>query len=242
MFNFSTRSQEAEIMDDLDMKGEELASTLRQLANVNKWLGGTEIVLNALKNLLKSHTKSQDSIKIIDIGCGGGEILRRLADWCRKSKINAVFTGIDANEFTIDYAKEHSKNYPEISYQQINIFSKEFSDLEYDIAICSLFLHHFKEDEIDSILKSINHSARIGFIINDLHRSKIAYFLFNLVTGFLGASPMIKYDGKLSIKKSFLKQDLKNFLVNLKNISYNISWKWAFRYVVVAQKTNNPII
>jgi hypothetical protein len=63
-----------------------------------------------------------------------------------------------------------------------------------------------------------------------------------LVTGFLGASPMIKYDGKLSIKKSFLKQDLKNLLVNLKNISYNISWKWAFRYVVVAHKTNNPII
>jgi 2-polyprenyl-3-methyl-5-hydroxy-6-metoxy-1,4-benzoquinol methylase len=236
MLNFSTRSQETEIMDDLDMKGEELASTLRQIENVNKWLGGLSIALSGVKRLLKKQSKTGKTFKIIDIGCGGGETLRLIADWCRENEIQVELLGIDANGFTIEFAKNNAKAYPEISFEKVNIFSEEFSKLEYDIALCSLFLHHFQEEEILSILNTINQSSKIGFIINDLQRSKIAYFLFDLVTRILGASYMVRHDGKLSVKKSFLKKELQNYLKLAGLLNYQISWKWAFRYQVIAHK------
>jgi 2-polyprenyl-3-methyl-5-hydroxy-6-metoxy-1,4-benzoquinol methylase len=232
--NFKTRSYEPEIMDDLEMEGEELASTLRQIAMVNKYLGGTEVVLAGVKKLLKG--KSVDRpIKIIDLGCGGGEILRKIADWGAKKGIELELMGVDANAFIVDYAADLSQDYSNIRYRQINIFSPEFEDLEYDIALCSLFLHHFTDQEIVELMKKMRKSAKIGLLINDLHRSKLAHTLFDLVTRILGASHMVRYDGKLSIRRAFRRKDLEEYMQKAQIQNYDVKWKWAFRYQLIAE-------
>jgi len=76
------RRNDIEIMDDLDMSGELLIGALDKLTIINKWLGGNQLTLNGVRKLIKNLDKSKE-ITIVDLGCGGGDILRVLADYAR---------------------------------------------------------------------------------------------------------------------------------------------------------------
>lgn len=235
MPDFSKRSYEPEMMDDLNMEGEELASTLRQIANVNRWLGGTALILNGIKKIIEKGKKSE-TLKIADFGCGGGEILREIAIWARKNQIKLELTGFDANAYTIAYAKAQSAAFSEIKYEQLDIFEFEAIQNQFDISLCSLFLHHFNDAQILMIIKKLYAASSKAVLINDLQRSKLAYNLFKLVTFVLSASKMVRHDGLLSIRKSFRKNELKSLATEASVNKFTINWKWAFRYEMLLLK------
>lgn len=231
--NTTYRSNQIELMDDLTMQGKLLRDTLNKIAMINKRLGGNNVTLKGLKQLLKA-TDSDKVLTIIDLGCGNGDMLREIANYGRKSSRKFKLLGVDANEFTIHYANELSKEYEEITYEQLDVFSKDFEKLEYDLVIATLFIHHFKEEAIIDLLKKISSKARIGIIINDLHRHKLAYYLFKIVSFFIGNS-MVQHDGLLSILRGFKKMELKALAKHI-NYKSSIHWKWAFRYQWIIQK------
>ena len=141
IINTKYRTNQVELMDDFTMSGTLLRETLDQLAKINRWLGGNSITLNGLKKMLKNKPKDK-ILTILDIGCGNGDMLRIIADYGRKEGYTFKLIGIDANEFTIDYAKKLSRNYNEISYFQQDVFSDKFKDFSYDIVLVNLILHH----------------------------------------------------------------------------------------------------
>lgn len=214
-------------MDDFTMKGELLRDTLDKLGRINKWLGGNRISINGIDVLLKGRPKTQ-TYTIVDLGCGHGDILRLVADFGRKNAYNFKLIGIDANQDTVDYANELSESYPELSFKNEDIFSEKFQEKECDIVLATLFLHHFKEDEILRLLSNLSDKASIGIVVNDLHRSEIAYGLFKLL-GIVISNYMIKQDGLTSILRAFKREDLERMSETLK-LKSKISWKWAFRY------------
>ncbi len=221
------RSDKTEIMDDFTMKGKLMRDTLDKLGSINKWLGGNRITFNGIAQLLKGLPKDK-TYTIIDLGCGHGDILRLVADFGKKKGYNFELIGIDANQDAIDYANELSANYPELSFRNEDIFSEEFQEINYDIALTTLFLHHFKEDEIVTLLSSLSNKATLGIVVNDLQRSEIAYGLFKLL-GVVFSNHMIKQDGLTSILRAFKREDLEGISKKL-NLKSQIRWKWAFRY------------
>jgi 2-polyprenyl-3-methyl-5-hydroxy-6-metoxy-1,4-benzoquinol methylase len=214
-------------MDDFNMKGELLRDTLDKLGSINKWLGGNRITIDGIGQLLKGKPKNK-TYTIIDLGCGHGDILRLVADFGRKQGYDFELIGIDANQDAIDYANELSENYPELTFRNEDIFSKEFQNIEFDIALTTLFLHHFKEEEILKVLSNLSTKATLGVVVNDLQRSEIAYGLFKLLSIVI-SNYMIKQDGLTSILRAFKREDLER-ISNKLNLKSQIRWKWAFRY------------
>jgi len=221
------RSNKTEIMDDFTMKGDVLRDTLDKLGRINKWLGGNRITIDGIGELLKNRSKIK-TYTIIDLGCGHGDILRLVADFGRKNGYKFKLIGIDANQDTVDYANELSSDYPEVSFKNEDIFSEAFQEKECDIVLATLFLHHFKEDEILRLLSNLSTKATIGIVVNDLQRSEIAYGLFKLLSMVI-SNYMIKQDGLTSILRAFKREDLERISEKL-NLKSQISWKWAFRY------------
>ena len=221
------RSNEPELMDDFSMKGELLRDTLDKLGKINKWLGGNHVTLNGLKKVLIDQPKNK-LITIIDLGCGHGESLRLIGDYGRQEGYKFKLIGIDANQDAIDYAIELSQDYEELTFENIDIFSEEFQDLDYDVVLSTLFLHHFNQDEIHNLLKIITSKAKLGIVVNDLHRNKVAYGLFKLL-GLVISNHMIVQDGLTSILRAFKREELENISKQL-NLKSQICWKWAFRY------------
>jgi 2-polyprenyl-3-methyl-5-hydroxy-6-metoxy-1,4-benzoquinol methylase len=230
------RSEENEIMDDFTLEGEMFRDTLDKLETINRLLGGNVVTINGVKKLLKDQPKDQP-ITIIDLGCGHGDILRDVAKFGRKKGYILKLIGIDANPDAIEYANELSSEYPELTFEAIDIFSDVLKKLKYDVVLCTLFLHHFKDDELISFLQPTVQSAKIGVVVNDLHRHRIAYFLFKIIGLFI-KNKMVREDGLTSILRAFKKRDLEN-ISNQVKAQFSIQWKWAFRYQWILKKMNN---
>ena len=98
--NTTNRTDAIEIMDDLSMSGAVLCDTLDKLDTINKWLGGNAVTLNGIKKLVRNHPKSNE-LTIIDLGCGGGGMLRKIANYGRKNGYRFKLIGVDANEHII---------------------------------------------------------------------------------------------------------------------------------------------
>lgn len=229
----ATRSTEEEIMDDLHMSGEQLINSLDQLATINKWLGGNKITIDGLKTILRQQPKEQ-TIFIVDLGCGNGDMLRKVADFGRKNGFTFQLLGIDANAATIDYAIELSAQYPEIMFRKEDVLSDSFETQTYDIAMCTLFLHHFDDAAASDFVTTLVKNASIGILINDLHRHWLAYILFKALT-LVMQNEMTKKDGLTSILRAFKRKDFERFS---KRIGYQstITWRWAFRYQWIIKK------
>ena len=227
------RSQETEIMDDFALAGETLRRSLDEIARINHWLGGNRITLSGVSRLVSS-IQPHKSIRIWDLGCGNGDMLRMLARWGRTKGIKLDLLGIDANADTIAYAEELSEDYPEIRYLHTVLPDPELENQSTDIVLCTLFLHHFSDEDIAAMLKRFAPSTQVGIVVNDLQRSKLAYFLFSLLTYF-HSNKMVREDGLLSILRGFHRSELQGLAKRLPKWSSSVRWQWAFRYQWILQ-------
>lgn len=228
MIDTRHRSKAPEMMDDFSLEGEELRDALDKLAGINKLLGGNRVTLQAVEELIRSRP-GQKKFKVVDIGCGNGDMLRLLADFARKRSLDFELLGIDANAFTVAHAASLSAPYSNISYRCADVF-QDTSDEQFDIVLCTLTLHHFSDREILDLLRIYKSKAALGLVINDLHRSKTAYYLFKAVCFVFGLNRMSREDGLTSILRAFKKEDLQRYSRELGAPKVSIRWKWAFRY------------
>ncbi len=230
------RTDSPEIMDDFAMEGEVLRDALDKIAHINRLLGGNKVTIEGVRQLLNSISKSQ-TITIVDVGCGNGDMLRALADYAQNGGYDFKLIGIDANAFTVGHAEVLSQNYPNIEYRCEDIFDDTFATLDYDIVLCTLTLHHFSDSEIVQLITIFYNKARIGIVVNDLERSKLAYRLFQALCWVFRLNYMSREDGLTSILRGFKKEDLINYSEQLGLKKYTICWKWAFRYQWIISKS-----
>jgi len=227
--NTTRRSTAPEIMDDFQMEGDILRDALDKIASINQLLGGNKVTLGGVKFLLREQPEQQP-VRITDIGCGNGDMLRALADYAVKNGLNFILNGIDANQFTVDHARSLSSGYEHISYECADVFDQQTQLQNCDIVLCTLTLHHFSDEEIIALLQRFREAAALGFVVNDLQRSAVAYHLFQVLCFVFRLNYMSREDGLVSILRGFKRADLLSYSKKLKLKNSLIRWKWAFRY------------
>ena len=236
---FSSRSYQTELMDDLALGGEAMTQTLQELDTINTWLGGNKVVTDALSflhRLPEGKPFFGRTLTVADLGCGGGDLLKVMARWARKRNVTAELTGIDANSYIVDYATANCRDFPEIRFQQQDIFSPAFAQQPYDVMVCSLFCHHFTDEQLVTLFRQMYSQARLGVIINDLHRHPLAYHSIHLLTTLFSKSYLVKNDAKLSVLRAFRKPELQRLLAEAGVQKYRLKWMWAFRWQLVMLK------
>lgn len=231
--NLSERSTEPELMDDFHGGVDSLRSVFADINRVNKVLGGNSITITAVAKLIDNHPKEEYTI--VDMGCGDGTMLREIAKLCYKKKVRARLIGIDLNREALQLAKEVSTDYPHIEYRHEDILNLETEQFHCDVLVNTLCMHHFTDAQLPVFLKKFVELAKIGIVINDLHRSLLAYYLFQLFSSIFIKTKVAKIDGLISISKGFIKSDLLSYAKRMPLVSHHITWKWAFRYVWVMQ-------
>lgn len=227
LVNTNIRTYETEIMDDFSIDGEVLYDALDKLAIINRLLGGNRVTIDGLKTLLRNQPKDRPMV-IIDLGCGGGDILRAIAKFGKREGYNFHLIGLDANNNTLSYAAKLCTGFDNIEFRCIDVFSEEFNGLEFDIAITTLFLHHFEDAQLMRLMEHLFKRAKLGLVVNDLHRHRLAYYLFKLISIPI-KNKMIVQDGLTSVLRGFKRKELENISQQL-NAEFQLKWKWAFRY------------
>lgn len=212
-----------EIMDDFSIRDKRIDLALSELNAVNKFLGGNSTTHLGVK-LLSSNNHSNHKLSILDVGAGSSEVLQN------KFNDGVDVYSLDLNFRVCEYLKEKSIN---TNVLYANALRLPFKEKSIDIVHLSLFLHHFTEPEIISILKMSLKICKAGIVINDLRRSWFAYIGILLLTKIFSKSEMVKNDGPLSVKRGFVKTDLKNILKQLGIVRFKINRRWAFRWLVI---------
>ncbi len=223
------RSDAPEIMDDFSLEGEVLKDALNKIADINRLLGGNKVTIEGVELLIKDKSKFSE-ISILDVGCGNGDMLRALADYGLDKGLRFKLIGMDANQYTINHAIACSKQYPNVSFICADIFKELKQERHFDVILCTLTLHHFKDDEILRLLSGFRKQAIMGIVINDLHRSRVAYYLFMIVCGVFRLNRMSKQDGLVSILRGFKMNDIMHYADRLDIDKHILRWRWAFRY------------
>lgn len=218
-------------MDNFSLNPDVIYPILSELEIINRMLGGYQVFFDAFKKL-----KLKDEMLISDWGCGGGDSLRRIAEWVRKKDLDLELIGIDATEAAIAYAEKKAIPYPEISFITADIFSKAVKPQQFDIVISSLFTHHFENESWIKLVQRMTACARYAVVINDLHRHWFAYHSIAVLTRFFSRSPMVKHDAKLSVLRGFARKELEKLLDRAGISNYSIKWIWAFRWQVIIYK------
>ena len=231
MVNLKTRSAELEIMDDFDLPSAEIDPVLAGLGQMNALFGGHKSLIKALLAFPVANNNS-----ISDWGCGGGDALIAIAKHAQKDNINLNLNGIDAAPSAIKFAWEQSGGYENISYEKADVLIDEFAANRFDIIISSLFTHHFADDDWVALIKKMNRTAKRGVIITDLHRHWVLYYAIIVITKVFTRNKMAQYDGPLSVKRSFKRNELKTLLAKAGITNYKLKWMWAFRWQIVIYK------
>jgi 2-polyprenyl-3-methyl-5-hydroxy-6-metoxy-1,4-benzoquinol methylase len=230
---FSTRSNELELLDAPDIPQQLLFQNLRELAVINKLLGGHSISLSGIKELLSDKNKVYH---IVDIGCGGGDAILEICSWAGKNGFKLKVTGVDMNKDCIEFMTEYCKGLSGVQgcVMDYRDFLKMNNDI--DIIHCSLFCHHLTDTELKELFTFMREHSRVGFVINDLQRHWFAYYSIYILTRALGGSKLVKNDAPLSVRRGFRKPELRSILDSSGAGNARVQWKWAFRYLVLYDK------
>ena len=232
MIDLVKRSYKQEILDGTDIPFADIRQNMRELNTINTHLGGHSITIAGVKKIL-SQFNANDPITICEIGCGGGDNLQAISQWCQKKNIPATFIGIDIKQECIDFAQQQ---YPLLNCQWLLSDYKKLSflaDEQPAIIFSSLFCHHFNEPQLVTMLQWMKHNASKGFFINDLHRHWLAYYSIRLITRFFSHSYLVKNDAPLSVARGFIQSDWQKIIAAAEIKNYSITWKWAFRHLIV---------
>jgi SAM-dependent methyltransferase len=231
MINLRQRSYQKELMDADDIPFAAIAQTLKELNIINTRLGGHSITLKGVRQF----TENNKPLTICEIGCGGGDNLFAIYKYCIKKNIPVYFVGIDMNAECIAFAKQQ---YPQLPCQWVcsDYALARFEEKQADIIFSSLFCHHFTDEQLVSMLQWLQQKSNKGFFINDLHRHWLAFYLIKYITKFFSKSNLIKNDASLSVARGFKKKDWQKLFQKAGIKNYDISWQWAFRFLVTCKK------
>jgi ubiquinone/menaquinone biosynthesis C-methylase UbiE len=216
---FQQRSYELEHLDKGDYSPEEYEGCIIELQRVNRWLGDTRALRNSL---LKDIAAAQlQSVSVLDVGAGSGELLRVIAAWAMETKRAARLVGLELNERSAREIVAGSEQYSQISSVRGDAFRVPFRDRQFDYVICSLFTHHFRDPQVVNLLQEMARVARRKIFVIDLHRNVVAYTFFTTVAKLFLHNRLIREDGALSILRSFTADEFRTLAnqADLRNVT-----------------------
>lgn len=186
-----------ERMDAEDLPPEVLAAVLKDLAQVN-------VVTMAARPTLAFLDRAVGQLprfRLLDVGFGDGDMLRRIARWAQARGIDAELVGIDLNPNAAPAARARTADSLRIDYRTGD--HAALAGEGWDVIVSSLVAHHMTHDQLVAFLRFMDASAVRGWLVNDLHRHGFAYLGYPLLARLMRWHEIVRHDGQLSIARSY---------------------------------------
>jgi ubiquinone/menaquinone biosynthesis C-methylase UbiE len=205
---FKQRSYELEDIDTGNYTPEEYEDCISELQLVNRWMGDAHALKQTLLKDVEQNALTEFSV--LDVGAGSGELLRVAASWAKETARRSKGVGLELNERSAQAILEESEAFPEITSVRGDALRLPFGDAEFDYVMCSLFTHHFVDEQVVHVLREMNRVARRRIFVIDLHRDPVPYFFYTTLGKLVLKNRLLRHDGALSILRSFKAHELLN--------------------------------
>ncbi len=225
------RHREAELMDELSLDVSEHTRALAGLRRVNWWSRSAAMVQSDLRQLA-AECSAERPLRLLDVACGGGDVTTQIARWSRLAGLPVRVSACDISPTALDIARQQADSTGEsIEFFQHDLLQQPLPG-EFDVVMCSLFLHHLDGSDAVRVLRSMAAAATRAVLVNDLIRSRSGYLLSLLGTRLLSRSRIVHVDGPLSVAGAFTPPEALRLCEQASLQGATISRHWPQRFLL----------
>ncbi len=217
-----------ELLDQKIGSPREVERSLRDIARINRFLGGASVIDRALWPLLQGRTEAT----ILDIGTASGDIPRYLTQKAARRGVKLTIIAADLLERHLRVAQQDCTDLPNIFPLGADAFSLPLRDGGVDIVLASLFLHHFRAPQIEALFQEFARVSRLGFIANDTVRDAVPLAFFRVTAPIFATSYLTRYDGAASIRRAYTAPEMRA-IVSSSGVAAQVSEHFPYRLSVV---------
>jgi SAM-dependent methyltransferase len=233
------RRFDPEWMDRDDNPRAELEGALHDIGAVNRFLGGTNVLKDAIRPHLQALPEGE-TLTILDVGTGGADVPLALAAEARRLGRRTTIVGIDRDPVTTAYARRCVADTPEVTIVRADAFALPFSDRSFDIVTASLFLHHFAHDDAVRLVATFRRIARAAVYVNDLERHAVPWAFIFLAAHLTRRHPMFVHDAPLSVLRSFTPDELRRVGTDAGAADARVDARFGFRLLLTVPAGGAP--
>lgn len=206
------RAAAAELMDDPAGDPIQLERTLAQFSLVNRLLSRMRtLVGTCILNDMQAPGSHETPFRVLDVGAGACDIPLWMAGEARRRGVSLHITCLDHDPRVVDYARRIAGDHRAISIVEGSVLDLDGSDT-FDYVMGNHLLHHLHDEEIPRFLDTAHRICRRRLLVNDLLRSRWSLAGFHLFASVFLRNSFALQDGKLSIRKGFVPNELAVFL------------------------------
>ncbi len=191
-----------ELLDGpLDQRAE-LVGNLRDLRRVNRYLGGLALSAQGLDLFADGRSE----LTLLDVGTGGADIPVALIRAWRRDGRRLHVVGVDSRPEVLAAALVADRGIRAIEELELRVGDGRalpYPDQTFDVAHVSLVIHHLEPDEAVALLRELERVARLGVIVNDLARGRLALLGAWLLSHALTANPFTRHDAPMSVRRAY---------------------------------------
>jgi SAM-dependent methyltransferase len=209
----------------------DVAANLAEMARLNRWLGGLRALTRHLYPRLRQAPPGR---RILDLGAGGAEGTRAIAQWGRARGLAPRLVALDWSARNLAVARAGAEPGDGVALLQADALQVPFGPRRVDFVISTLLLHHLGPSQAQMLLAGAFAAARRALIVSDLVRGWLPLLAFRLVQPALARNPLTRHDGAVSIRRAYTPAELRSLAqaAGLPNPRVDVHWPWRMTLVV----------
>ncbi len=200
------RIYEEELLDAGEGTDDDVARSLSDLRRINRFLGGKKVVLRALSSCLAAG--SAEEVSLLDVGTGSADIPIAVAERLRLRGLKTFIAAVDLSERHLRISRARLGVSSEVHLVRADSLKLPFPARSFDFVTASLFLHHFRDEDVVRLLADFGRIARRAVIVNDLVRNLVPYYFTRIAFPLLGTSFLTQNDGPVSVLRGFTAEEM----------------------------------
>ena len=222
-------------MDDPDLDPVQHQRALQGLTRIHSITNSAAQLWKIIKVRLIASGKTEASL--LDVGCGDGYMLRKFYAFAERDGFTLQLYGCDFSKKAISFAEDLAKQAnATIKFLEADVTEQGPLPVQADFVICSLFLHHFTEDQVVEILQKLDQTAKQFVLVHDLRRTRLGYAICWVGVHALTTSRVVRTDGLLSVRAAFSVVEIQDILHTAGIESTNLTTGWPQRFTVTWSK------
>lgn len=195
-----------ELMDDADCDPRRLGRTLRRFGPVNRAVSRWGSVYRS--HLRPALAAAEGPARLLDIGCGGGDVLRRIVRLARRDGFAVAGLGIDPDPGAVEAAGEGPR-LAGVSYRRASSRDLVREGERFGIVLSNHLLHHLDDAAFEAVVDDSEALTTGVCVHSDIARSRAAYAAFAVASLPLAPGSFIRVDGLRSIRRSYTREELR---------------------------------
>ncbi|HSB12223.1 MAG TPA: methyltransferase domain-containing protein [Blastocatellia bacterium] len=227
-----SRIYQEELLDAGEGTDDDVAQSLADLRRINRFLGGSRVVLRAISGWLDG--ASSGPISLLDVGTGSADIPMAVAERCKARGLKTFVTAVDLSDRNLRVARSRFGIGPEIDFVRADSLHLPFAPRSFDFVTASLFLHHFRDDDVVRLLADFGRIARRAVIVNDLVRDRVPYYFTRIAGPVLAKSFLTRNDAPVSVLRGFTRREMTELAARAGLTKREVKRAFPYRLSLVA--------